>query len=92
MVTIDLAADTGGTLDTFVELLSSDGEIILVDDDGGDGLNSQLTFDAKSGETYFVRASSFGGTTGRYELSVSSSFELDDVGNTFPDARLIVLD
>ena len=92
VVTIDLAADTGGTLDTFVELLSSDGEIILVDDDGGDGLNSQLTFDAKSGETYFVRASSFGGTTGRYELSVSSSFELDDVGNTFPDARLIVLD
>lgn len=92
VVTIDLAADAGESLDTFVEVLSSDGDVILVDDDGGDGLNSRLTFDAKSGESYFVRASSFGGTTGRYELSVSSTFELDDVGNTFPDARLVVLD
>ena len=92
VITIDLAANSGESLDTFVEILSNDGEVILVDDDGGDGLNSRLTFDAKSGETYFVRASSFGGTTGRYELSASSTFELDDAGNTFPDARLVVLD
>jgi len=92
VVTINLTAGAAGSVDPFLQILSSSEELILVDDDGGEGLNSRATFDAKSGETYYVRATSFGGTTGAYQLRLSSSFELDDVGNTFSDARQFVLD
>lgn len=92
IVTVELNAGSDTQVDPFLQILSSDEELIRVDDDGGDGLNSRVTFDVKAGETYFVRASAFGDTTGAYQLLLSSTFELDDVGNTFPDARTFVLD
>ncbi len=91
-VTVNLSATSDESLDTFLEILSSGEELVVVDDDGGDALNSHATFDVKAGETYFVRASSFGETTGQYQLSLSSTFEVDDVGNTFSAARSVVLD
>ncbi|MFP6729275.1 MAG: DUF4214 domain-containing protein, partial [Alphaproteobacteria bacterium] len=42
-----------------------------INDDGGFGLNSQLTFTPTSSGTYYIDATSFFGDTGSYRLSVS---------------------
>ena len=63
-VTIDLT----GTYDTFIQLFDDTCQLIVQDDDGGDGLNSRLVQELPGG-TYFVGVSSFGvGQNGSFTL------------------------
>jgi len=59
--------------DPFLQLVDLDtNAVIAVNDDGGAGLNSQLTFTAQPGVTYLVRATSFAaGETGSYSINFS---------------------
>ncbi|MGP1383970.1 MAG: S8 family peptidase [Thainema sp.] len=59
--------------DTYLQLVDADtGDIIAMDDDGGPGLNSQLTFVAQADTNYIVQATSYASnTTGSYTLTTS---------------------
>lgn len=50
-------------LDSFVELLSSDGAVVAADDDGGDGLCASLVHTLVVGGTYFARVRGAPGAT-----------------------------
>lgn len=60
-----------GSLDTFVSVLDSSGNVIASDDDGGPGTDSLLTFAANAGETYFVETRGFSTSTGEFTLTIS---------------------
>ena len=73
---IDLEGEpTGGTLsDPFLRGIHDEDGIFIAgttNDDGGSGLNSQVTFTAIEGGTYYVAAGAWGGRTGTYTLSVT---------------------
>ncbi|MDY6786288.1 MAG: hypothetical protein SW833_27705, partial [Cyanobacteriota bacterium] len=72
-----------GVFDTYLQLIDAEtGEAIANNDDGGPGLNSQLTFTPDSSIDYIVRATSFGsGATGTYNL-ITTTGELLALTNT----------
>ena len=69
------SAAGGGTLsDTFLRgIYTSAGALIsgTTNDDGGPGLNSQVTYTAAASGTHYISAGGFGSRTGTYTLSVS---------------------
>ena len=70
-VSISLESDD---FDTLIEVRDSSGTMITSDDDGGDGLNSQLLFSAPDTDTYTLVVTSFSGSPdGEYTLSVEES-------------------
>ncbi len=85
-VTIDLAdlADSG--LDPYLELLDSHGRLIGLNDDASrDTQDSRIRRYVVAGQTFTVRARGSEGSTGQYELTVTSE-PFDDHGNTADDA------
>jgi subtilisin-like proprotein convertase family protein/subtilisin family serine protease len=64
----------GSTLtDPFIELLNTNGDVLLFDDDSGSGLNAMLTFAPSISGYYFASVRASGNTTtGAYTLSVSN--------------------
>ncbi len=73
IVTMDAIAPG---MDPFLIVLNEQTEeIVGVDDDGGVGLNSLLSFTAEPGVTYLISPSTvFPNTTGDYRLTVSTGF------------------
>lgn len=61
-----------GTLtDPYLRFYDSDGNLIAVDDDGGPGTDSELTFTATTSGTYYVSAGGYADSrTGTYEVTV----------------------
>jgi len=58
--------------DPILTLYDSAGDLLDIDDDGGDGLNSRLTFTATSSGTHFVEVGGFADTeTGAFRLSAN---------------------
>jgi hypothetical protein len=72
------AAASGGLGDPFLELRDAAGTLIRSDDDGGDGLNSLISFRPTTSGTYFLAARGYGGTTGAYTVSAA----VDDFGSS----------
>ena len=63
--------------DTYLVLITPSGDE-LNDDDGGEGTNSRLSFDAESGE-YSVMANSYDeGETGRYDIEVEGGSDFSE--------------
>ena len=61
----------GGLSDTLIRLYATDGVTELaVDDDGGVGLLSELSFTFTASGTYFLAVESFGSNTGAYSMEV----------------------
>lgn len=59
--------------DPLVTVHGPDGAELAGDDDGGEGLNSWLEFQAPSAGAYYISAQAFGGeSTGRYVVSVTA--------------------
>ena len=58
-------------------IYDADGTLIpdTSNDDGGEGLNSLLTFDADVSGTYYIEAGVYGRLTGTYRLSIAESVE-----------------
>ncbi len=68
-VTVDT---NGSSFDTSLAVFDACGGVeIECDDDGGDGLQSLLTFDAVEGTEYRIRVAGFGGATGTYNLLIT---------------------
>ena len=70
----------GSLSDPLLGLYDASGNFITFDDDGGVDTNSQLSYTASTGGTYFVAAAGFGGLfTGTYTVSVTQTqAPLDD--------------
>jgi hypothetical protein len=75
-----------GEFDTYLQLINADtGAVITADDDGGSGVNSQLSFTVESGVNYITRATSYGsGDSGTYNLTTT--------GGTFNPVTSSVVD
>jgi hypothetical protein len=83
--TIKLQADkkyqidlTSLTFDTYLFLEDSDGNVIMEDDDGGEGLNARIIFQPTRTDTYRIVATTFGQgapskAPGDYTLSVTEN-------------------
>ncbi|MGC1494902.1 MAG: pre-peptidase C-terminal domain-containing protein [Sulfitobacter sp.] len=89
----------GGTLsDPLLRLYSGSGLYITVDDDGGPGLNSLLTFTATSSGTFYISAQAYVnqagvGGTGTYTLSVQAvQFNPNDSWENSPNFNSPLLD
>ena len=72
-MTVDVA-ETDDTLDSFVKVYDSHGNLVAIDDDSGDIRNSRVTFNTFQGETYFIEVSGYNGqSVGGYRVSVQES-------------------
>lgn len=70
----------GNTLsDPYLTLYDEDGQLVTVDDDGGEGLNSSLQFVSAESGSYFLEASAFSSSdTGSYTLTASLESSSND--------------
>lgn len=84
------AATASGSLqDPLLDgLYSATGQLIAgtENDDGGEGLNSELTFTATSSDSYFIAASAYGSYTGTYTLSIEDLGSTDDYASAIDGA------
>lgn len=68
VIVIDLSSDD---FDTLVKVQDANGNELARNDDGGEGFNSLLTFEASTNDTYTIVVTSFfNNTVGEYTLSV----------------------
>ncbi|ANP46270.1 PPC domain-containing protein [Candidatus Viadribacter manganicus] len=82
--------EDGALADPMLALYDSTGTQVAVDDDGGRGLNSYLSFASPTGGTYFAAVSSFDGqSTGRYSLR---AVDTDVPGHAYTDEYLDAAD
>ena len=92
--TIDLEGsetNRGSLRDPLLSVHDSFGNQVGRNDDGGQGLNSQLTFTPPSNGTYYLAAQSFGGSSGTYTLSATGAAAFDDYpSNSGTSGRLNV--
>ncbi len=90
--TIQTASDGSGT-DAYLNLRDAAGTVLAFDDDGGDGVNSTISFTATSSGTYFIDAGTYNNaTTGTYRLFVAQNAPAGDFvpGTTATSATLAV--
>ncbi len=67
------SAASQGLSDPYLRLYNSSGTLVGSDDDGGTGLNSQLSYAPTTTGTYYVSASSYGSGTGAYNVTISTT-------------------
>ena len=77
-----LRAVTTGTTNTMGNLYDGDGMQLATNDDGGEGMNFNVSAPITGAGTYYVRVTSAGSGTGMYRLTVI----FDDHGNTILSA------
>lgn len=66
--------ETPITLDPLLIVYDSHGQLVAIDDDGGDGRNSHTVFNTFQGETYFIEVSGYGDrSVGSYRVTVQAS-------------------
>ncbi len=56
--------------DPFLNVLDGEGNSVVSDDDGGDGLDSRLRFTPSQSGEYYIQASGLGGSTGSYQIRI----------------------
>lgn len=88
---------TGGLSDSYLRgIYDSTGALIATDasgratydDDSGGQLNARVTFTARTTGDYFIATSGYGGNTGQYAVSVSSSANhVPTVSSPIPDQQ-----
>ncbi|MEC7962618.1 MAG: M10 family metallopeptidase [Pseudomonadota bacterium] len=79
---------SGGLSDPYLRLYDATGSQLAYDDDSGGGLNARLVYTAATSGTYYIAASSFDdGSTGAYQLQVTTSrgAELDTLAGYLTD-------
>ncbi len=91
VLTISLAAGASSGLDTYLYLYNSDKVLILEDDDSGSGLNSLISINVITGQTYYLQASGFGSSTGAYTISASISAADDHANQAGESATRMVV-
>jgi hypothetical protein len=71
LVTVRMEKAPGGVLDTYLRIDDENGDLVTLNDDVvfGFNRNSRVRFIGRAGQTYYVRAQSSGGTSGRYAVT-----------------------
>ena len=64
--------------DTYGRVLDADGEVIASDDDGGEGSNFSVNFEANAGETFYLQSCFYASGTGSFTVSLTEGTEQDD--------------
>ena len=82
-----LRAVTTGTTNTMGNLYDGDGMQLAANDDGGEGMNFNVSAQITSAGTYYIRVTSSG--TGMYRLTVT--LVSDDHGNTRASATPVMI-
>ncbi|MBC8001455.1 MAG: hypothetical protein H7X97_02605, partial [Opitutaceae bacterium] len=90
------AVETPITLDTMLRVYDSRGNLVAIDDDGGDIRNSSVTFNTFQDETYFIEVSGYNDqSVGAYRVTVQASefprAEFAGVYDDFADGTLDAL-
>ena len=68
-----IISQSSSAFDTYLYLRGPNGEVIVQDDDGGGGLNSQILIGLPSTGTYVLEATSYGeNSTGAYSLTLGT--------------------
>ncbi|WP_292995946.1 pre-peptidase C-terminal domain-containing protein [Nitrosomonas sp.] len=65
------SASVGGLGDSFLTLYNASGSELISNDDGGDGLNSLITYTASESAVYFLGARAYSSGIGNYTVSVA---------------------
>jgi len=73
------AATSGGLGDPFIEIRDASGKIVASNDDGPNGLNSEVRFTPTTAGVYYVTARAFSDETGRYTLTAQQIGPQDPV-------------
>lgn len=69
-MTVDVVG-TEVTLDSYIRVYDSHGNLVAIDDDSGDGRNSSVTFATFQNETYFIEVSGYNDqSVGTYSVQV----------------------
>ncbi len=69
-MTVDVET-TDNKLDTIVRVYDGRGQLVAIDDDGGDARNSRVSFTTFQGETYFIEVGGYGdNSVGDYVVKV----------------------
>ncbi len=80
-------AGANGVVDTLLGVFDAAGNVVNVDDDGGIGISSLLTFTAATTGTYQIYAASFDAAGGGdYRVDVRAESATPDVGDSFASA------
>ena len=61
----------GDLRDPLLRIVDGSGMELAWNDDGGEGLNSQITYQPISGSTVYIVAGAYGGQTGSYTVTIS---------------------
>jgi hypothetical protein len=69
LITVSGEGDTPLT-DPFLTILSSSGEAVTTDDDGGDGLDASLRFTPETTDVFHIQASGLGNSVGNYRVAI----------------------
>lgn len=82
-----------GVNDTLLGVLDANGNVVDLDDDGGIGISSLITFTATTTGTYSVYADSFDtGGVGDYRVDIRAESATPDIGDTFVTATTLNFD
>jgi hypothetical protein len=65
---------TAGNIDSVLAAFDGTGQLLSQDDDSAGGFNSRLKIRVTAGQTYYLTAAAFGGTTGDYVLKFSIKY------------------
>lgn len=73
--------DMMAQFDTYLYLYSPEGQLLVSDDDGGEGFNSRIRYRPTQTGLYRIHATAFGGGTGAFDLKIRSD---DNPNNAAP--------
>jgi len=83
---VDLSGSRRSDLDPVLYVYDTDGTQLAYDDDSGEGLNARATFDVVAGQTYYLKAQSYAGSSaGKYSLTMQTTENVDPTPSPEPD-------
>lgn len=85
-MTVGMSPSRGSSIDSYMYIYDSTGQLIAQDDNGGINYNALVTFDVVAGETYYIQAASANDASmGRYSLLVKSEVQAQPEPEPEPD-------
>ena len=89
---VGMSAGSGSAIDSYLLVFDGRGRLVgRSDNAAADSLDSQVSFTAWAGQTYYAVAAAINGTSGDYVLSLES-IPADDYGGTLAQAGALALD